>query len=560
MARRPRPGVPSLGRRFRRDTSGSVAIITAAFLILIGLLAMFAVDLGSIYVAKRRAQGANDIAAELAAQDLSHAEQIARATLARNGIAAIDALAVTKGTYRRDPGIAADARFSADGTPANAVKLRLRTRADLSFARFLFPGGTVPLDVESIGAARRVAALSIGSRLVSVNGGILNAFLKATLGADVALTAVDYNALANTQVSLFGFLDALASRLDLTAVNYDTVLAADATPGTLLDAAHAAIASGQGGTGPAALLTLAQASSGTSATIQASRLIALGDEGRRPVGSSAAALSASVSALSLISAIASVANGDHQVSLGSGITLPGIASVALDVQIGERPVSSPWLSLGEAGAAVHTAQVWVALRVTVGGSGLLSAVSLRLPIVVEVAQAEARLNDIDCTRRGAPSVDVRATPGILNGWIGETTPFALERFDDPGAVKPARLFSALGIAVTAKAQARIGSMTEQALTFDWTDIAQHASKTVTTRDYTRSLVASLLDSADIKVTVVGIPLLPVNLVVGAVLSSLSPLTATLDGALNAVLAIAGVNLGQADIWVNGARCNLGLVG
>lgn len=547
-------------RRFLGDTRGNIAVMAAMTFAIIAMFAMVAVDLGMIYLAKRRAQGAVDIAAELAAQDLPKAEQIVRATLARNDVAVIEALNVTPGAYVRDSTIAAGERFAAGANPANAVEVALRTRAELGFSRFLFPGGTIPLEVRSIGAARREAALSIGSRLLNVDGGILNAVLGAVLGGHLSLDALDYRALADTQIDLSGFLDALATRAHVTGGTYDELLDTTVAPGDLLAAAHDAVAVDPDGRGAAALRALADAAAGASTTIQASRIISLDHDGTKAVGASVGGLSARVSALSLVSAVASIAGPDRQIALDTGIHLPGIASVTVDIEVGERPQSSPWLRVGEEGASVRTAQVRAALRVRVGGSGLLGLASIDLPIVVEVAPAEAHLTDIDCADRTQPRVEVEATPGIVSAWIGQTTPFSLDAFADPDAVQPARLLSALGVAATGKAYTQMASMDGQPLTYAWDDIARHASQTVTTHDYTQSLTASLLNSLDIKVSVLGIPLVPVGAVAGAVLATLQPLTGTLDGALNAILAIAGVNLGQADIWVDGARCNVGLVG
>lgn len=547
-------------RRFGRDTRGAIAVMAAATFAIIALCAVLAVDLGMVYLAKRHAQGAVDIAAEVAAQDLPKAEQIVRATLARNGITTIDGLRVTTGAYVRDPTIAAGERFTAGAKPANAVQVWLRTRAELAFARFLSADGTMSLAVQSVGAARREAALSIGSRLADVDGGILNALLGAILGGHLSLDLLDYRALADTQVDLFDFLDALATHAHATAGTYDDLLNADVTPGDLLAAAHDAIAADPDGRGAEALRTLADAAAGTGTAVRTARIITLGSDGAKTIGASVGGLSARVSALSLVSAIATIVGPDHQITLNSGIKLPGIANITIDVAIGERPQSSPWLRVGEEGASVKTAQVRAALRVKVGGSGVLSAVSIDLPAVVEVAQAEAHLTNIDCAKRTQPRVEVEATPGIVSAWIGQTTPFSLDAFDDPDAVKPARLLSALGITATGKAHAQIASMKGEPLTYAWDDITRHASQTVTNHDFTQSLTASLLDSLDVEVSVLGIPLVPVSLVADAVLATLQPLTGTLDQALNAILTVAGVNLGQADIWVDGARCNLGLVG
>ena len=72
-----------------------------------------------------------------------------------------------------------------------------------------------------------IATFAIGSRLVSLNGGLLNAILGRMLGTTLSLSAMDYQALIDAHIDAFDFLNALATRLDLTGVTYDSVLSGD---------------------------------------------------------------------------------------------------------------------------------------------------------------------------------------------------------------------------------------------------------------------------------------------------------------------------------------------
>jgi len=67
-------------RRFAQNSAGSIAVLSAAVLPLsIGALAL-AVDMGSLYIERRQAQSAADLAAMAAAADLDNAEAAVAAT------------------------------------------------------------------------------------------------------------------------------------------------------------------------------------------------------------------------------------------------------------------------------------------------------------------------------------------------------------------------------------------------------------------------------------------------------------------------------------------------
>src|SRR5690606_24854677 len=78
------------------------------------------------------------------------------------------------------------------------------------------------------------AMFSIGSRLASLDGGLANALLSSLLGGRVSLTLMDYRGLADAQVNLLQFSDALAADLGVKAGDYDALLSHEVETGRVL--------------------------------------------------------------------------------------------------------------------------------------------------------------------------------------------------------------------------------------------------------------------------------------------------------------------------------------
>jgi uncharacterized membrane protein len=136
---------------------------------------------------------------------------------------------------------------------------------------------------------------------------------------------------------------------------------------------------------------------------------------RQPVGPKPK-VGVSVSVFDLLSAVAGVANGTNQIATNLTLGVPGIASVSLKATVGERAQGSGWVTVGNKGASVHTAQTRILLNVQLLGSGIVPGVNL--PIYVEVASGTATLSSIAC---GYPdistsTVHLGATPGIIDAW------------------------------------------------------------------------------------------------------------------------------------------------
>src|SRR5690606_32736405 len=101
-----------------------------------------------------------------------------------------------------DEGPAGTRFLAVDGEDVQAVRVTLRR----SFPPPLMP--LMPYDEERLMVASATAgqlavgSFYLGSGLLSLDGGILNALLSGLLGGNVDLTVLDYNGLAEVGVSL----------------------------------------------------------------------------------------------------------------------------------------------------------------------------------------------------------------------------------------------------------------------------------------------------------------------------------------------------------------------
>lgn len=434
--------------------------------------------------------------------------------------------------------------------PYNAVRVTLRRLGTRYFATSLIDPPLI--SAQGVASLSARAAFSIGSRLASVNDGILNGVLGALVGGNIALNVMDYRALIDADVELFSFLDTLAMRLSITGGTYEDVLGADATIGQIASALASVP-----GTDPQARLVVQTIAdrAGSTARIALASLIDLGPAGGLALGNHPAGLGVRASIMDILTAGAALANGDRQIEVDLGAKVPGLLSTKLALAIGERPQSSPWLALGENGTVVRTAQTRLFLETRLGLKVLpiLDLIEIRLPIYVEVAFAEARLADITCSA-GRPNVAVAARPGIFELRIADINAGNFRNRPVPnGRAEIARLPA---VKVTAQLAVTSSNMDLQSLDFSQSDIREGRTRTVAMRNFTQSLIASLIGKPGaLKVEVIGIDLLGLgNILLPALKIALDPIGATIDTLLYNVLNALGIHLGEADVRVNGASC------
>lgn len=550
------------GRDFGRDERGNVAMLFAAFMVLAAGLGAFAVDEGAIYLEDRQAQAATDLAALAAAGDPGNAFARAKQTLVDAGVLAATLtdtalaapgapirLAVETGRYTPDPALAVARRFVAGAAPANAVSVELARPAQLYFAS---PWAAAPvLHVAAVASAAPQVSFSVGSTLLSLDDGLANALLDALLGARVSLSAASYNGLLTTEVSVFGFLDALAQQLSIAAGSYDDVLAAAAGRGAIARA----IAAATNGADAAAALTIAQAL-GDAAPVPIGKLLSLGDAGRLAIGTGASSgYDARLSALQLLTASAALSDGVHQATLNLGAAVPGLTSLTMSVAIGQPPQFASWFALGPSGTIARTAQIRVRLLLTLAGGAGLAGGIVRLPLYLDSAYAEAAVQSATCPAAGLPgSAVIAAQPGVARLTIGDVSDAALDDFSTTPTPAPATLLDLLLLKVTASGTASIDATQPIPLSFSADDIAAATVRRAATTTFTQSLVASLLGSLTLNVSLGPLSLLSLGGVTQSLEALLAPVGPMLDATLATTFNALGLTLGAADVRVYGVTC------
>jgi uncharacterized membrane protein len=561
--------------RLLRHKGGSVSLLFAASVFVLFGFGALAVDFGSFFYEKRRQQTANDLAAVAAASDLPRAQAAAQANARSNGFAAANVRLVQHGTYRPDPALPVEHRFTpGPASSANAVRVDMRSVTSMILGRVLMsaprPGaaegpapqgqaalasGEVPIASSAIAAQDSQASFAIGSRLLKLEGGVLNGLLGGLLGGNVSLSVMDWEALAKARIDLFALSKTLATRANLNAVTFDDVLKADLRLGEVL-AAIVDTARGNptsSATAQSALLHLAQPRGNSARSVELGKLISFGPTGDRRLASPQP-LAASLSALDLVSAVAQVSNGSRQVDVGLALNLPGIAAAALKLGIGERPVGSPMISVGRTGASVHTAQTRLLLTLDLVGSGQASLV--RLPLYLEIAAATARIASIQCSPGDVSTsrVTLAVTPAVVDAWVGQVSMAEFNNFRTAPQPPAATLLTLAGLArVTGRAHVTMTNLAETPVSFSYPEILRGDKRTTSTQNFVASLLARLFGDLDVRVEVIGLGLgLPGlgSAVSGVISGAATPI----DQLLTAVLGTLGIGLGQADSWVSGVRC------
>ncbi|MET4260423.1 putative membrane protein [Bradyrhizobium sp. S3.12.5] len=543
----------SLIDRFRADISGNFTIMGAGLMTLVIGCTALAVDVGAIFADRRKAQSAADLAAVVAASNLTNAYNAAAATVVKNNFPANSLVAVNLGTYTPNSAVTPQARFVTPATGvANAARVTLNTQTPLYFARYFTGSSNFTINTTATASSTALASFAIGSRLASINGGLLNAILGGMLGTSLSLSAMDYQSLINAKIDAFDFLTALATRVNLTGVTYDSLLTGNVK---MSDAIAAALAAQQAANGASsatiALSTISQAVSSLSNKLSLASLIDLGPYNGLTVGQKPK-VGVSLSVYSLVSAIAEVANGTHQIATSVNLGLPGVLNASLVVTIGERPVGSGWVTLGTQGASVHTAQTRILLTVQLGGSGLVPA--LNLPIYIEIAQGTATLDAISCSHPDVSNSTVRlgVTPGIVDAWIGNVSMADMTNVTSKPNPPPAVLVGVGGLNVSGRAHAAMGNTSATPVTFTYVDIQSQLAKTVSTQNFASSLTSSLLGDLSLSINGAGLPIPGLTSTVAGILSGA---TTSIDQLIASTLSTLGVRVGQADVWVTGVRCD-----
>ena len=540
-------------RAFRANGRGSIAIMGAVSLALLVVCTAFAIDEGMLYLERRSAQGAIDLAAIAGAADLDNAREAALLSLAANGITSVDRLVVTRGQYVPDAAVEPDKRFVAHVEPANAVRLTLQFAGGVYFAK-AFGFAAPDIGVSATAAQTSAATFSIGSRLARFEGGILNNVLSALTGSSVQLSAVDYQALVDADVQLFDVMSALASEANVTAGTYNDLLDGTLSVGDFINAmATATSSSGQAHAAVSALNTLSSGVATAGITVPLNHVVNLGHLGHLSVGQTSPGLGSSIGLMEVVTAGLMAANGQSAVAVDLGATIPGLLDVEMKIAIGEPPQHSGWINVGATGQVLRTSQARLQLDARIGGSGGLLGSVLHVPVFVEAAYGEAKLSEVECAEAagGDHRVAIDARSGAVEAWIGEATNSSFGDWSHPAVIEKAHILT-LPL-VTASSHMEIGSSNYEKLTFTGSEIGSSMPKTTTTDSLAGSLTNSLIADMRLKTGLLGLSV--TNPLKGTIEAILSGAAEPLDGVILTVFETLGIKLGEADVWVHGVRCD-----
>lgn len=368
---------------------GSILVTTGVALALI--IALFgAIDLGKMYYYKREYQKSADLAALAGSRQLmlSCAAAVTAGTDNANANLADfdgDTTTIQPGEWVASSNPRFSSLLGAGNCDADANAVRALVLGAVPTMFF----GSVNLSAEGIALAMSpIAQLRIRSTLASVNDGLLNDVAGALLGGSVSLSAVSWQGLVNTDISLLSFLDALALELGVDAGNYDQVLGTDVTLGQLLGVAADVLTEGAG-TGDVGVAAAALQQLSVLSLPAFSPLLQLSDILNIQSGTPRSGLDTTLNVFDLVQGSVQLASSECAVCATVPVNLPGVAGVQVRTQIIEptqlsaigRPDLAAADPLGPDKIFVRTAQV-------------RTLVSIDLPIVGAVQTGlQALLNN-----------------------------------------------------------------------------------------------------------------------------------------------------------------------
>mgnify|MGYP002788949636 FL=1 len=428
-------------RTFVRDKRGATAVVTALSGVIIIGFAGLATDIGAVFLESRRLQGTADLAALAAIQNPAQAEALAAATVSANRWPHDSRVSVVRGAYAPDRSVRPRERFRPGAPGPNAVRVDVRSSTPLYFGRLFVPSGRMTITRSATAAQQQLASFQIGSRLLAVRGGVANQLLSGLTGSSVSLSVMDYESLARADVELISYVEALRTRLDLEAGSYEQTMAHDLEAPDALNALADVLAP-QDARAERAMRRLADASARAGSIGPLNTLIDLGPYGASDHAAQVGPSRIQVSAMDIATAVLQIAGGDRQVRLQLGAGVPGIADTEVWLAIGERPNHSPWLTVTEdEEVIIRTAQMRLYVEARVRPAGALgSLANVRIPVLQELASAEARLDSIRC---GADPRDrevaIAVAPSIGSLSLGDIDLARLDNFRTALRPAPAQL-------------------------------------------------------------------------------------------------------------------------
>jgi len=366
----------------RHSQQGAVLIMTVGFMLLAVLCLALVVDTGRLYVEKRKLQRVADMAAiEAMARDgacnTGTALTFATQSAARNDftVGGTNTLTLTCGQVSTVGGLRTVAATPFGGVD-NAIQVVAARQVAASMIAGGIFGGKISLSAAAV-ATKGVPLASLALRTTvatvdSTRGALLNSVIGGLLGGAVNVSALGWNGLLGTQLSLFDFLDQLKVNLGLSAGGYTEVLSQNLTVGQIIDATSTVLGR-DGNTAASTLTALSALKVGAlinPVTVQLANIIKL------QTATSYAGADLGVNVFDLIQGSVQLANGTNALVADVPITLPGFAGTNISTRVMEAPQLS---SVGN--PALAKADPLGLNKIYVRSAQIRSLVSVDLPAV-----------------------------------------------------------------------------------------------------------------------------------------------------------------------------------
>ncbi|WP_177408681.1 TadG family pilus assembly protein [Pseudomonas sp. M30-35] len=470
---------------------GAIGIMAALVMLMALAFLMLAIDSGRLYLEKRSVQRVADMAALEAVLRDGNCQASAGTTTAqtyaaenaqiRNGFT-LDAQRTLVATCGNVDESGSRRSFTAD-TLGRAIQVDARREVPASLILGGIFGQQVTIVAQAVAAKREpLAALTLRTTLATVDSTqspLLNALIGGLLGGSVNLSAVGWDGLAKSQISLLDYLDQLAINQGITAGDYQSLLEENLSLGTLLDVAATTLQ--QSGTSANLDAAIAGLTALSAVVPAASPLLQLGDLINVQSATQKAGLDTALNLLQLVQGTVELANSKSAAFASLPITVPGLSNVTLNIKVIEPPqlsaIGNPELAkadpYGPNQIAVRSAQIRTYLSIDLSGAtdaldnllqpaagaslnsflnsalnlnlvgavgnligslacgGLLPACNSmkvsaaqvlpdgRVDVMLDVAEAQARVTDYSCTSSTDKTLDVDVTTSALNLAVGK---------------------------------------------------------------------------------------------------------------------------------------------
>ncbi|REE94176.1 TadG family pilus assembly protein [Cupriavidus plantarum] len=549
------------GARVRQR--GAVSVMAVMLMATIGVAALVSIDIGYVFYGQRQLQKVADLAAVSGAQQLKRASDLAatsagvlaavQGAASQNGYPAAVTTACGEVAAGAADGIRACLGLWDPGNPANGDSTRhfnagypatvspnaVRVQATRTLpVLFVFPGsGGRQLRAEAIAVGSPpVASFSVGSGLLDVD--TANSLLGKLLGPNVTVkfSAVDWSGLVGTNITLeqlrvaagVGTINQLLG-MELSLRDFYALVLKAANKSSLLGVAVGSPAT-----------TLGVGAVGVAVSM--AKLLALGV--LAPAASSAAEVGLNVASLLMLSAQVANSNG-ARVDLGGPNLGIARASIGLFVtqppQTAVGPVRQTGTNTWQTTA--RTAQLGLRLDVVVD----LPIASVNLPLYVEVASATASLTQLQCA---GTSTDRRATLRLTQ----QVAKVCLAKSDGSANCEPTKtvLANILGAQVV---NVPIPAVPVGAAGSQDVVLAPGGQTHATATNPLSTAIGSLLGNLRPTIEFGGLGLPPIIDVGALVNALLVPVAKLLDVLVPTLLTPLGIQLGNADLWMNGIDCN-----